>query len=156
MWCRLQPATLLKLTLLHECFPRFLNCINGTKSRNASHIMTMIVNAGTRMNHKSLVGSCLISFQTLKLQKFEFKFLKRLYGSTVYLQDAFTLKECEIEKYIVNKITNSYLFAVGISFMHEFKKKILSVLNAKAKMSIVLTFARLNKIHEIHTGEFKV
>ena len=33
-----QPVTLLKLTLLHECFP-FLNCTNGTKSRNASHIL---------------------------------------------------------------------------------------------------------------------
>ena len=29
------PATLLKLTLLHGCFPRFLNCTNSTKSRNA-------------------------------------------------------------------------------------------------------------------------
>ena len=27
-----------KLTLLHGCFSRFLNCKNGTKSRNASHI----------------------------------------------------------------------------------------------------------------------
>ena len=27
-----------KLTLLHGCFSRFLNCANGTKSRNASHI----------------------------------------------------------------------------------------------------------------------
>ena len=34
----LQPATLLKVTLLHWCFSRFLNCRNGTKSRNASHI----------------------------------------------------------------------------------------------------------------------
>ena len=33
---RLQPATLLKLTLLHGCFLRFLNCTNGTKSLNAS------------------------------------------------------------------------------------------------------------------------
>ena len=32
------PATLLNLTLLHECFSRFLNCTNGTKSRNASQI----------------------------------------------------------------------------------------------------------------------
>ena len=31
-------VTLLKLTLLHGCFSRFLNCTNGTKSRNASHI----------------------------------------------------------------------------------------------------------------------
>ena len=36
---RLQPATLLKLTLLHGCFSRFLNCTNGTKSRNATHIV---------------------------------------------------------------------------------------------------------------------
>ena len=30
-------AILLKVTHLHVCFLRFLNCINGTKSRNASH-----------------------------------------------------------------------------------------------------------------------
>ena len=34
----LKPATLLKLTLLHGCFSRFLNSANGTKSRNAPHI----------------------------------------------------------------------------------------------------------------------
>ena len=34
-----KPATSLKLTLLHGCFSRFSNCINGTKSRNASHII---------------------------------------------------------------------------------------------------------------------
>ena len=34
----LQPATLLKLTLLHGCFPRFLNCTNGTKSHNTPQI----------------------------------------------------------------------------------------------------------------------
>ena len=33
-----KPATLLKLKLFHECFSRFLNCTNGTKSRNASQI----------------------------------------------------------------------------------------------------------------------
>ena len=37
--CRLKHATLLKLTLLHGCFLGFLNCTNGTKSRNASHIL---------------------------------------------------------------------------------------------------------------------
>ena len=36
--CRLKPATLLKLTLFHGCFSRFLNCANGTKSRNAPNI----------------------------------------------------------------------------------------------------------------------
>ena len=32
-------VTLMKLRLLHsECFSRFLNCTNGTKSRSAPHI----------------------------------------------------------------------------------------------------------------------
>ena len=31
-------TTLLKVTLLHGCFSRFLNCTNGTKSRKTSHI----------------------------------------------------------------------------------------------------------------------
>ena len=30
----------LKLTLTHGCFSRFLNCINGTKLRNAPHIQS--------------------------------------------------------------------------------------------------------------------
>ena len=38
----LQPATLLKVTLLQRCFLRFLNCTNSTKSHNASHIMMSI------------------------------------------------------------------------------------------------------------------
>ena len=36
-----QPATLRKLTLLHGCFSRFLNCTNGTKSRNALHLQNL-------------------------------------------------------------------------------------------------------------------
>ena len=32
----LKPANLLKVTLLHGCFPRFLNCTTGIKSRKAS------------------------------------------------------------------------------------------------------------------------
>ena len=36
--CSLQPATLVKLTLLHGCFSRFSDCTNGTKLRNAPHI----------------------------------------------------------------------------------------------------------------------
>ena len=34
-----KPATLLKVTRLHGCFSRFLNCINGAKSRKASHVI---------------------------------------------------------------------------------------------------------------------
>ena len=35
----LQPETLLKVTLLHGSFSRFLNCTNGTKLRKASHVV---------------------------------------------------------------------------------------------------------------------
>ena len=34
---------LLKVTLLHGCFSRFLDCTNGTKLRNASHIITVLL-----------------------------------------------------------------------------------------------------------------
>ena len=37
--CRLKPETLLKVTLLYGCFSHFLNCTNGTKSRNATHLL---------------------------------------------------------------------------------------------------------------------
>ena len=33
-----QPTNLLKVALFHGCFSRFLNCANGTKSRNGSHV----------------------------------------------------------------------------------------------------------------------
>ena len=33
-----KPATLLKLTLLHGCFLRFLSSTNDTKSRKTSHM----------------------------------------------------------------------------------------------------------------------
>ena len=33
-------TTLLKLTLLHKCSSRFLNCTNGTKSRNAPQMVS--------------------------------------------------------------------------------------------------------------------
>ena len=33
---KLQFATLLKVTLFHGCFSRFLNCTNGIKSRKAT------------------------------------------------------------------------------------------------------------------------
>ena len=35
---------LLKATLLHECFSRFLNYTNGTKSRKSSHFNSFQVN----------------------------------------------------------------------------------------------------------------
>ena len=38
--CRLTPATLLKVTHLHGCFSRFLNCTNGSRSRKAPQLLT--------------------------------------------------------------------------------------------------------------------
>ena len=37
-------ATLLKLTLLHGCFSRILNCTNYIKSRNAPHFPLSEIN----------------------------------------------------------------------------------------------------------------
>ena len=42
----LKSATLLNLTLLHGCFSRFLNCTNGTKLRNASHLFNQSLQNG--------------------------------------------------------------------------------------------------------------
>ena len=39
----LKPATLQKVTFFHGCFSLFLNCINVTKSRKASHISCSVV-----------------------------------------------------------------------------------------------------------------
>ena len=36
--CLKNLATLLKVTLLHGCFSRFLKCTNGAKQGKASHI----------------------------------------------------------------------------------------------------------------------
>ena len=38
----MKPAALLKLTLLHGRFSRFLNCTNGTKSLNALQILPIV------------------------------------------------------------------------------------------------------------------
>ena len=35
----------IKVTLIHGCFPRFLNCTNGTKLRKASYLL------GTHFSH---------------------------------------------------------------------------------------------------------
>ena len=40
--CDVKPASLLKVTLLYGCFSRFLNCANGTKSRNALQLITFV------------------------------------------------------------------------------------------------------------------
>ena len=40
--CKLKPATLPKVTLLHWCFSRFLNCANGIKLRKASNMYVVL------------------------------------------------------------------------------------------------------------------
>ena len=44
----LKPATLLKVTLFHGCFSRFLNCANDTKSRKASHMFVTSMHSSAR------------------------------------------------------------------------------------------------------------
>ena len=41
-WRSVNFSETLKLTLLHRCFSRFLNCTNGTTSRNAPHLSHMV------------------------------------------------------------------------------------------------------------------
>ena len=48
---------LVKVTLLHGCFSRFLNCAHATKSRNASHVTytsTSFMSANSWLNSKFL------------------------------------------------------------------------------------------------------
>ena len=64
--CRLSPATLLKVALLHGCFSRFVNCANSTKSRKASHIVE--------------VGSWLLDFRHFyHAHHFEFSWFSKKY-----------------------------------------------------------------------------
>ena len=51
--CRLKPATLLKLTLLHGCFSLFLNCANGAKWRNALQMVQSLIELGKILLHYS-------------------------------------------------------------------------------------------------------
>ena len=51
-WKTSYPATLLKVTHLHGCISRFLNCTNGTKSRNASHMLWWLVQIWKLKLHK--------------------------------------------------------------------------------------------------------
>ena len=46
-------ATLLKVTLLHGCFSRFLNCTNGTKWCKTSHY---ILTASTKIHAPDLIN----------------------------------------------------------------------------------------------------
>ena len=44
----LEPATLLKVALLHECFSRFSNCTNDTNSRNSSPCALFLMEEDTK------------------------------------------------------------------------------------------------------------
>ena len=78
----LESATLLRVTLLHGCFLRFLDCTNGTKLRNASHIYIHYQNA--------IIWSDLISYTDFK-RKTKIIFLKR--GLIVKLRSNFYIQE---------------------------------------------------------------
>ena len=59
----LQPATLLKITLIHRCFSHFLNCTNGTKSRNASHLDALEERVSLPLDKFGMVGRKYHSFK---------------------------------------------------------------------------------------------
>ena len=51
-------AGLLKVTLLCACFSRFLNCAYGTKSRNAPHMIELVIRLfSLKFHHRYLAGS---------------------------------------------------------------------------------------------------
>ena len=56
------PSTLLKVTLLHGCFSRFLHCTNGTKSRKASHIVRLYFILFERYDSNFLSVLCIYFF----------------------------------------------------------------------------------------------
>ena len=62
-FCRLKPATLLKVTVLHGCFSRFLNCTNGTKSRNTPHIRSKVWLRFLKQRKGNLL-QCLTAFKS--------------------------------------------------------------------------------------------
>ena len=64
---QVQPATLLKVTLLHRRFSRFLNCVNGTKLRNASYNILNLHNV-SRGNKTKIPPSYFRNFETRYFQ----------------------------------------------------------------------------------------
>ena len=54
----LKPATLLKVTLLDGCFSLFLNCTDGTNSRNASYSFFVNLQAEDEHCYGSTLGRC--------------------------------------------------------------------------------------------------
>ena len=68
---------LLKVTLLHGCFSRFLNCVNGTKSRKTSHMKRSLFKLSSRY-HRNLRSSRNLGHVTIEVQisLSKMKFLK--------------------------------------------------------------------------------
>ena len=77
-----QPATLLKLTLLHGCFSRFLNCTNVTKSSNAPHLYLPFDNSSCCGNTSAILSAFLTVFLTVfeRNRNFEELFMENLGG----------------------------------------------------------------------------
>ena len=66
-----QSATLRKVALLHECCSRCLNCTNGTKLRETSHIYTKL-----KFNNKNARSINLPSFNPF-IRKFHKELLAK-------------------------------------------------------------------------------
>ena len=65
-----KPATLLKVTLLHECFSRVLNCTNGTKLRQRTtyyhyYLVLCIRFCASFIIWYHPVNSCLLKYRAI-------------------------------------------------------------------------------------------
>ena len=95
-----------KLTFLHQCFSRFLNCTNGTKQRNASHI-NIWKNINPQIYRKNENNHTYLTSKEIKTCLFSLFFRRRLlmkkYKKTKKLTTrSFTLACCKISSNISN------------------------------------------------------
>ena len=93
-------ATLRKVTLLHGCFSRFLNCMNGTKSRKAPHVRfpTQADHNSRRSQYSHVFFTFLSSFICGKFEKI---FLLVTHRNQVFLYFHFYLKNKSSKKYSI-------------------------------------------------------
>ena len=99
-------ATLPKLTPVHGCCSRFLNCTNGTKSRNTSHILESLFSSYLSSSYKLSVKE---GVQNILL----FKYIRRINYLTIkYFTLHLVTIHIPMNKCIENNSYASLLFLV--------------------------------------------
>ena len=81
---KIKPATLVKVTLLHGCFSRFLNYTNVAKSSKGSHlvkVLVLVINMNLRKINSFPIGP---DHTTIY-----FVFLRNLEGRRLFLSEVF-------------------------------------------------------------------